>query len=776
MRKRRYLALALSLASALAVAAGSNDGKPDAAPEKTEARPKLWSWQPVQPQATPAVQNKAWVRDPLDSFVLARIEAAGLKPAAEADRATFIRRATLDAWGLIPTPEEIAAFVGDKSPNAYEKLVDRLLASPRYGERQARRWLDLARYADSSGFDNDETRPNLWRYRDYVIASFNADKPFTRFIQEQLAGDELWPDREEALVATGFLRGFPDNPNGRALVQKKYQHTTDMTDTVGKVFLAQTVECARCHNHKFDRISQKDYFALQAFFANTSATDEIKAATGPREREYQAALARYQEAIKPIDAAKKALIDPVREAANRYYLERYDEASLVSLRKAKNEWNAHDRWVNHAYGTYIDDDRLSNYLQDTSVDPSAPDYNPDNAARWEQYRKLRDQGRKIAEKLKPQGSDRISAMTELGASDAPATHVLFGGILERPLEEVQPAFPEALTSEKPNIVPTATSSGRRTALANWIASERNPLTARVFVNRVWEQYFGHGIVETVSDFGRAGSKPSHPELLDRLAGDFAARGWSVKQLHRRILLSAVYRQSSVERPEVAKVDPDNRLLAVFPRKRLEAEEIRDSLLVASGKLVDKQGGPGVFPPLPAGLVTGNSNTDGQPLWKVSTKTEDHNRRSIYVFTRRSVPYPLLESFDMASPQEVHSKRDVTTTPLQALTLFHSEVVFGWSQALAGRVLTEAGPSESARLDRLYQILFGRTPYKAEREALHAFLEKQEQVVRDKAAEGRFGLNVPTGLKDARSIDPVKGSAFVDLVHTVVNSNEFAYRF
>jgi len=349
----------------------------------------------------------------------------------------------------------VKAFVEDNSPDAYEKLVDRLLASPRYGERQARRWLDLARYADSGGFDNDETRPNMWRYRDYVINAFNRDEPYTRFIQEQLAGDELWPGNQEALAATGFMRGFPDNPNSRDLVQKKYQNTTDITDTVGKVFLGQTVECARCHNHKFDKISQKDYFALQAFFANVSAVDTIPAEKGPREVQFEKDKAKYEEALRPINEAKKALIDPVRDKAYTYYKERYNDATLASLNKPQSEWTAHDRWVNYNFDAYLTDDRLANYLQDTSVNKDAPDYNPENGPRWEAYKKLKEEVKKF-EKLRPNGSATISAMTELGHADAPPTYVLFGGILDRKLNEVEPAFPEALTTEKPNIVATAT--------------------------------------------------------------------------------------------------------------------------------------------------------------------------------------------------------------------------------------------------------------------------------------------------------------------------------
>lgn len=735
------------------------------------AKSKLWSYQPLKAPAQPTVNNKNWVRTPIDAFVLAPLEAKGLTPSPDADRAAFVRRATLDAWGVIPTPEEVATFVNDTSPDAYEKLADRLLASPKYGERQARRWLDLARYADSTGFQNDETRPNLWRYRDYVINAFNQDKPYSRFIQEQLAGDELWPDNQEALIATGYMANFPDNHNSRDLVQRKYQITTDITDTVGKVFLGQTVECARCHNHKFDKISQKDYFSLQAFFANLSAVDNIPAAKkGEVERKYEAALAKWEDATKDIRGKQKAIIDSVRDKAEKHHKERYLTDSREAIFKPKAEWTAQDRWVNHRLGYVTDERSLAAYLRDAAESKgNDKDYSPEIVAKWTEYDKLSEELKKFND-LKPKsGSSEISAMTELGYSDAPPSYVFFGGDHERPLEQVQPAFPEAITDEKPDIKPTAFSSGRRTALANWIASANNPLTARVFVNRVWEQYFGHGIVETVSDFGKAGQKPTNPELLDHLADNFIKQGWSVKKLHRDILLSSAYRQSSAHREDVAKADPENKLLAVFPRKRLEAEQIRDSLLVASGKLEEKVGGPSVFPPVPANLGAGNQ-------WEVSKDVHDQNRRSLYVFTRRSVPYPLLETFNMASAQEAHSKREVTTSPLQSLALINSDVVFGWSQALAGRVINEAGNDESAQLDRLYQILFARKASGPEKETLQKFLNNHEKVVREKTAEGKFAVSIPTGLKSDQKLDPIRAAAFVDLVHTVANSNEFIYRF
>jgi len=746
------------------------------------ASTKAWSpYQPVKDPAVPAVKQKGWVRSPIDAFVLAQLEANGLKPSAEADRATFIRRATLDAWGLLPTPEEIKAFVNDKSPQAYEKLVDRLLASHHFGERQARRWLDLARYADSTGFQNDNTRPNNWRYRDYVINAFNSDKPFSRFIQEQVAGDELWPADQNARIATGFLAGYPDNFNSRDLVQRKYQIETDMTDLVGETFLAATIGCARCHNHKADKVSQKEYFQLQSFFANTAFNEKApldKSSETDFDKAYQKQQAVYNEATKEIRAKQKAILDKVREAGRKYYNERYLDDSRAAIFKPEAEWTALDKWVNWRKQAVATDNEIVSYLRDTAEEKTRPDYNEAHVDLWKQYKALQEEIKQF-DKLKPaKGSNWATTALELTSTDVPSTHVRFGGIHERPLEAVKPAIP-ALWGGKGEvaITPTEKSSGRRSALAQWLSSNDNPLTARVYVNRVWAQYFDKGIIATVADFGRAGQKPTHPELLDHLASDFVGNGWSVKKLHRDILLSATYRQSSDERPDAVKVDPENKLLAVYPRKRLEAEVIRDSLLYASGLLVDKVGGPSVFPPvLKNGDVGKSQDFAGNRAWTVSEDKEDWYRRSLYVFTRRSFPYPITQNFDPANPNNPHHKRDVTTTPLQALTLFNSEIVFDWSQALAGRVINEAGPSEDAQLNRVYEILFARQPSKAERTALKQFLADEQIAIRQKAASGKFEVAVPAGLKDTKSYDPVKSAAFVDLVHTVANSNSFAYRF
>lgn len=818
-KKSAYLAVVWSLTgvmaleSVAAVAAPAAEASEPKSASTSRSQPH-WAYQPVTRPAVPAVKDARWVRSPIDALVLAQLEAKNIKPSPDADRATLIRRVTLDTWGIIPTPEEVKAFVNDKSPNAYEKLVDRLLASPRYGERWGRRWLDLTRHADSDGYNTDGTRPNMWRYRDYVIQAFNDDKPYNTFIKEQLAGDELWPDRKDALVATGFLRNFPDEINARDLNLKKQEVANDLTDTVASVFLATTANCAQCHNHKFDRLTQKEYYQFQAYFANTSFRDDVTPLSGKALSEFSSKLAKWEEATKDVRAKQDALLKPYIEKAEADRLLGFVPETRESINKPEKERNAYDRWIYHR-NLWTMSGRTRN---------AANQMKEKDKTQYAEYEKVVAELKKFDD-IKPKDPGNISTATELGHSDSPPTYVLFKGIYDRKLDEVQPALPSALAgSEVPKIAPTATSSGRRTAIANWIASDSNPLTARVFANRVWNQYFGRGLVDTVNDFGKMGQKPVNPALLDHLADSFVKNGWSVKKLQREILLSSVYRQSSDHREELVSIDPENKLLAYFPRQRLDAEQIRDSLLYAAGLLEEKVGGPSVYPPVPA-------NFDNRNAWKVSDSLADQHRRSAYIFVRRNTPYPLLDTFDWANPQLVHGRREVTTTAPQALALANSDLVFEWSKALAGRVIREAGESEAARIDRLYQIAFGRVPEKAEKDSLLAFLDKQEKVVANQLAAGRKVV-APIGDKDTGAVrdkveglfkslygrspdkferatllsyldtqqakvakagdddgdaasaaragskekaSPARSAAFVELVHAVVNSNEFLYR-
>ena len=817
-KKTAYLAVVWSLAgvmaleSVAAVAAPAAEAGESKSVGTSRSQPH-WAYQPVTRPAVPAVKDARWVRSPIDALVLAQLEAKNIKPSPDADRATLIRRVTLDTWGIIPTPEEVKAFVNDKSPNAYEKLVDRLLASPRYGERWGRRWLDLTRHADSDGYNTDGTRPNMWRYRDYVIKAINDDKPYNTFIKEQLAGDELWPDRKDALVATGFLRNFPDEINARDLNLKKQEIGNDLADTVSSVFLATTANCAQCHNHKFDKFTQKEYYQLQAYVANTSFRDDVTPLAGKDLSDFSTRQARWEEATRDIRARQDALLKPYIEKAEADRVLGFVPETRESITKPEKDRNAYDRWIYHR-NLWTMSGRTRN---------AANQMKEKDKAQYAEFEKLSAELKKF-DSLKPKDPGYISTATELGSSESPPTHVLFKGIYDRKLEEVQPGLPSALSAESPKIVPTATSSGRRTALASWIASDSNPLTSRVLVNRVWNQYFGRGLVDTVNDFGKMGQKPVNPALLDYLADSFVKNGWSVKKLQKEILLSSVYRQSSDHREELVSIDPENKLLAYFPRQRLDAEQIRDSLLYAAGLLEEKVGGPSVYPPVPA-------NFDNRNAWKVSDSLADQHRRSAYIFVRRNTPYPLLDTFDWANPQLVHGRREVTTTAPQALALANSDLVFEWSKALAGRVIREAGESEAARIDRLYQIAFGRVPEKAEKDSLLAFLDKQEKVVANQLAAGRKVV-APIGDKDTGAVrdkvdglfkslygrspdkferatllsyldtqqakvakagdddgdaagaaragskekaSPARSAAFVELVHAVVNSNEFLYR-
>ena len=817
-KKAAYLAVVWSLTGVLTLesfavmAAEAAEAAAEPRPARSSQSQQHWAYQPVARPALPAVQDKKWVRSPIDTLVLAQLEAKNIKPSADADKATLIRRVTLDTWGIIPTPEEVKAFVDDKSPNAYEKLVDRLLASPRYGERWGRRWLDLTRHADSDGYNTDGTRPNMWRYRDYVIKAFNDDKPYNTFIKEQLAGDELWPDRKDALVATGFLRNFPDEINARDLNLKKQEIGNDLADTVSSVFLATTANCAQCHNHKFDKFTQKEYYQLQAYFANTSFRDDVTPLTGKELSDFSTRQARWEEATKDIRARQDALLKPYIEKAEADRVLGFVPETRESITKPEKDRNAYDRWIYHR-NLWTMSGRTRN---------AANQMKEKDKAQYAEFEKLSAELKKF-DSLKPKDPGYLSTATELGSSESPPTHVLFKGIYDRKLEEVQPGLPSALSAESPKIVPTAQSSGRRTALASWIASDSNPLTSRVLVNRVWNQYFGRGLVDTVNDFGKMGQKPVNPALLDYLADSFVKNGWSVKKLQKEILLSSVYRQSSDHREELVSIDPENKLLAYFPRQRLDAEQIRDSLLYAAGLLEEKVGGPSVYPPVPA-------NFDNRNAWKVSDSQADQHRRSAYIFVRRNTPYPLLDTFDWANPQLVHGRREVTTTAPQALALANSDLVFEWSKALAGRVIREAGESETARIDRLYQIAFGRAADKSEKDTLLAFLDKQEKVVANQLATGKKVV-APIGARDTGAVkekveglfktlygrspdkferatllsyldtqqgktakaasddegegagtataaskaSPARSAAFVELVHAVVNSNEFLYR-
>ena len=730
-----------------------------------------WAYSPVANPAPPEVKNTDWPLRNLDFFILHGLEAAGLTPAIDTNRETFIRRATLDAWGLVPSPADVEAFKKDSSGNAYEKLIDRLLGSPQFGERQARRWLDLARYADSAGFESDDDRMNMWRYRDYVIKSFNDDKPYDRFILEQIAGSELWPDNYEARIATGFLAGYPDSGGFRDLTKRKYEIENDMVNIVGESLLAASIGCAQCHDHKFDNISQQDYFRFQAFFANSIAFEELPVEPANQTRWdliFQQENRQWEDATAAIRAQQTAILDQVRADGLAWRRERYYPSARQSLTKTSAELQPLDLWIHHRADFIEVDGQIMRYLQH-SVDEKDSAYNPANIPLWESYQKLTAELKQF-DHLKPKRAiPYYTAIMELGR-EAPATHIRFGGIFEHPLDTVEPALPDLWANQfEPDITPLHDTTGRRSALAKWIANKNNPLTARVFVNRIWAQLFEAGIAENVAEFGKAGPKPVNPELLDHLAFQFMENDWSVKSLFRDIMLSRTYRQSSAERRAVQENDPKNQLLAIFPRKRLDAEQIRDSLLLVSGKLDASMGGPAVFPKIPESMSKGNK------FWNENASEEENYRRSIYTFVRRSLPFAMTASFDPAEPSSIHHRREVSTTALQALTLLNSKEVFELSRALAGKVITATGLNNKAEIDYLFNLLYSRAPSSKEKKMIQRFLSSQAKVIRENSWSDTYTISVPSGVK-SNGTDPIQASAFLDLVHTLVSSNDFIYRF
>jgi hypothetical protein len=717
-----------------------------------------WAFSKPIMREPPTVREQAWVRNPIDAFVLNRLEQSRIAPAPEAPKQALLRRAYLDLIGLPPTPEEVDAFTADTSSNAFEKVVDHLLASPQYGQRWARHWLDLARYADSEGFKADETRPNAWRYRDYVIDSLNQDKPYDRFIREQIAGDELWPDDPAAHVATYFLRSYPDESNARDLLQRRQQILNDDTDTVGSVFLGLTVGCARCHDHKFDRISQRDYYRLQAFFAGLRADDDIPIASPDEIREHDAKLAAWEEKTESIRQEMARIEEPKRKAILKDYFDKYPTEIQASLLKLAADRTPLD-WVFHY--------KAAQYLEPDSYQYLAPDsavvggLKPDAKARLKELKQKLD----AYASLKPTDFQLGTGVRD-AVTEAPPTYILRRGVYDAPEKEVKPGFPTALDSSEPKIVPLSkiASSGRRSALADWLASPQNSLTARVIVNRIWNYHFGRGIVGTPGDFGKQGDRPSHPELLDWLAIHFVHDGWSLKKLHRLIMTSSTYRQSTAPAALAMKADPDDLLLWRFPRKRLEAEVIRDSALSVAGLLNPKMGGPGIFPEIPPGMQVRGG-------WPVTKDQAERNRRSVYIFVRRNTRYPLLEAFDMPEAQETCSRRFVTTTPSQALMLLNDKLALQWAGHFAGRVARDAGPDRRAMIDAACRLAFCRPASPEEMHLMNQFLDRQQSIIADRVGNGeKLAMPDPPAI----NLAPADAAALVDLCHVLLNSNEFVY--
>jgi hypothetical protein len=734
-------------------------------PVFTDAQRGFWSLQPVRKPRVPAVRSAQWVKNPIDAFVLAKLEEKQLTPNKPADKITLLRRVTIDLTGLLPTPEEIQAFASDNSPNAYEKVIDRLLASPAYGERWGRHWLDVARYADSNGYKADETRPYMWRYRDYVINAFNDDKPYDRFVREQIAGDELYPGDPEALIAMGFNRNWIDETNAAGMVIRRQETIDEITNATGSAFLGMTFACARCHDHKYDPILQKDYYRLQAFFANTSFGDgPLPIKDREQRRQYEERYALWDSKTKAIRDEMNLLVAPLRKTKLENGIKTFEDDVKEALLMEASERNPWQQMMYHTASPRItfDEEPDARTLRGLKGDA---------ATRYAELKKALAE----FESLRPEPLLQGQFMVDISTT-APPTYVRPRGNPYSKGEEVQPGFLSILDPSDQKATPPAglNSTGRRTLLANWLVDPKNPLTARVMVNRIWLYHFGAGIVATPGDFGRMGARPTHPELLDYLASTFVENGWSIKKMHRLILLSNTYQQSSDFQAKAAQADPDNKLLWRYNRRRLEAEAIRDSMLKVSGLLNPKMGGPGVFPSVPDGVLSELSATAAAGGWGTEKDPAERNRRSVYIFVRRNLRYPMLQEFDSPNTFEVWHTRRNTVTPAQSLDVLNNDLILEWATGLAARALTDAGPAAEPweQVDRAYRIAYGRAPTADEVKTATGFLDQQTSIMAARLAGS--GEKPPMPANVAEGMDPARAAAFVDLCHMLFASNEFLY--
>ncbi|MEM7308255.1 MAG: DUF1553 domain-containing protein [Planctomycetota bacterium] len=722
--------------------------EPDALPLEegidVEAGRAWWSFRPVERPAVPTVAHPELVATPLDAFLVARQEAAGITPNGAASRRELIRRATYDLHGLPPTLAEIEAFEADDEPGAWERVVDRLLASPRYGERWARHWLDLVRYAQTNGYERDQEKPFAWQFRNWVIDAFNADMPYDRFLREQLAGDELGDGDAGALIATGFYRLGPwdDEPDDKE--QAVFDELDDVVRTISEGMLGVTLACARCHDHKFDPFLQEDYYAMVALLRNVRPYEDpsfsVESSTLRVLNSSPEAAAALEEDRQGEVAATQSELDAVLDLGRQRLIEGRLPELAPEVRAAwgrpEAERSAADRELVAATA---------------ALHPSLPEIR----------RQLSQAEKKAANQL----AMRLEDLAEGFAGDvpwalcvretgtvAPTTYLLRRGLASSPGDAVAPGFPQVLTARDaapPAFAPAAdgASSGRRTELADWIASADNPLTARVLVNRVWRFHFGRGIVPTVNDFGRSGQPPSHPALLDWLASAFVAEdGWSLKALHRRMLTSNAYRMSSqAAREDALAADEANQLFWRQELRRLEAEAIRDSVLMASGELSLERGRRGFFPRLSREALAGSS----RPGWGWDLSTDDERRlRTIYTFAKRTQPVPLLEVFDGPNLSLPVGRRSTTTLATQALTLLNSELLNEQAHRFALRVAEEAGDDPAARVTRAFERALARAPSTDELALALSFLAEQERAF----AASRSYLTLRPRVPDRLDVD------------------------
>jgi hypothetical protein len=711
-------------------------------PIPPEAR-KYWAFQAPVRNPVPTV-NHPGMSHPIDAFLMKAMGEHRLEPAPEADPRTLVRRAYLDLTGLLPTPAETAAFADDRSPDRWERLIDRLLDSPHYGERWGRHWLDVARYADSNGFEHDFDRPNAWRYRDYVIRAFNEDKPYDVFLKEQLAGDELDRVTNDSLVATGFLRcyaqvGFREKDNP----QYRYDYLDDMIATIGRGILGLTVQCARCHNHKFDPIPQKDYYRLEtALFGYVEVDHSL--ATPEETAAYDRAVKAIEARVKPLSEEIRRIEQPYRDLLLPEKYKEFPENVQIAIRTPEAQRTPGQALL------------AAQIIRTTDVSSREIDriMKPGELAR---KRALKAEMERI-EKEKPPPIPMAMGITDGdyrfapdGAGDEPEpgkgvkreaidgsflhggpgryqpppAYFLYHGDYQSRGPAMQPGFLSVITyGNPPTEIPpdNGHTSGRRLALARWLTSPDNPLTARVIVNRIWSHHFGRGIVTTLDNFGKMGEKPTHPELLDWLALDLMDHGWSLKHLHRLIMTSHAYKMASqFENAADLAGDAENNYLWRFRMQRLDAEIVRDAILAASGALNLEMYGPSVFPKLqPEVLLAMNKG-----IWERDEEGPKVWRRSVYVYRKRGLPFPMFEVFDLPDQNITCSRRNVSTVPTQALTLLNDDFVLRQAQLFADRVREAAPDDPQAQIRAAYQVALSRPPSDEEMRLALDFLSKRK---------------------------------------------------
>ncbi len=715
-----------------------------------------WSFLPVVSPVIPLpVKGEArWIRTAVDNFVLRELTKRKIEHSPEADRITLARRLYFDLIGLPPEPQEVDAFLRDSRPDAYEQLVEKLLASPHYGERWGRHWLDTAGYADSNGyFDADSDRPLAYKYRDYVVRCLNADKPFDQFVREQIAGDELagflpngdvTPANEELLTATHFLRNAPDGTgesdgNPQELRVDRYSVLEGNVHLLGSVFMGMTVQCARCHDHKFEPIAQREYYQLQAILRPAYDPDHwikpkeriLTVGTRTEREKVQAEIDRSDAEIKAAKEAIDGLVKPFRKLIIADNLQSLPEAER---KKILNALDAKEKDRNKEMKELLKKHEALVEVKDETLGKRFPEV----AAALSGLQK----GLAKREQQRPVPLPQISVLVE--PADPPTPHfILVRGNYAKPGSEVQAGVPAILTpADNPFVFPQGgtNSSGRRLALANWLTSPKNPVVARLMVNRVWQRHFGTGIVPTADNFGVTGAKPSHPELLDFLALEFVRNGWKLKPLHRLMVNSATYRQSSAYQKTAHEADGDNKWLWRFPMQRLDAESIRDAMLATTGELNLSIGGP---------FVPKDKTEEGQ--YVIVESQPGARRRTLYIQQRRTTPVTFVDVFDGAKMNPNCVQRASSTVALQSLALLNSDFARTRSKAFGARLMRE-GHTPKERMNLAFQLALGRPPTETER-----------------TVAGQFVAAPTTGSPGAD--DP---SLWTDFCQTIFASNAFLF--